>query len=118
VSGLATRACRLVCLTALAAGCGSEPAPVRIELSWRFADDRPCDLAGAQYVALGDSSGTRRIYCDDGLAPQRFVIVETRQGGELSVQALSYAGAVLYRGDLTAGAAGPETVTLRFVGGE
>ncbi len=90
------------------------------ELSWRFADGRPCDLAGAQtLVVLEAGEELARAHCEDGLSPSGAVRVPVAGlGSEVVLEARSVTGALLYRGEARlAPAEGPRTVTLRFVGG-
>lgn len=113
---LAALAAVLVAVLGCEGGATTEAA-----LSWRFSDGRPCDLAGVQTVViLGGGEEIGRAQCADGLAPAGPVEVPLAvPAEEIVLEGRSLSFALLYRGvaRLETGAARPQTVTLRFVGG-
>lgn len=114
------RAALLLLLGALAA-CEAEPAAPEVEISWRFIDGRPCDLAGVSevYVSVGPEP-PQRFRCADGLLPEgsRELTLAERPV-EVTLEGRSVTGGLLYRGRQTAGIETDRLeVTLRFVGGE
>lgn len=114
---------RAICivLAALAAGCGSDTVSEQVDLSWRFIDGRPCDLAGvSDVVIVGAGPYPRHVRCDEGEAPAGSVSVEVVGAPvTLVAEGRSHAGALLYRGEAdVAPGQGALTITLRFVGGE
>lgn len=113
------RLAALLAVAALTGACEPVRAPVEVELSWRFADGRPCDLAGVQDVVVeGAAAGGARLRCADGLAPNGSLPLSVDMGDELLLEALSVTGAVLYRGRATPDRdGGYPVVILRFVGG-
>jgi hypothetical protein len=113
----------LPCLVVATLACEPGPAVVEVDLSWRFADGRPCDLAGVQSVEVRSGAGgdPERVHCDDGLAPDRSHRIAVVAPAEIGLEALSVTGARLYAGRtrIEPDASGPPVVvTLRFVGGE
>jgi hypothetical protein len=105
--------------------CGDgEPAP-SVYLSWRFADNRGCDLAGVVDIVVEDDDDTTpsrtTFRCSQGLAPDRFQVMDVESRPVvLTLDGQSITGAVLYRGmtSLDEDSPQPQLVTLRFVGGQ
>lgn len=112
-------------IVAASISCGDAGPRPLLHLSWRFADNRSCDLAGVVDIVvesdIDTSPSSTTFRCPDGIAPDRFQVfdVQTRPA-TLTLEGQSITGAALYRGMTTLEEASPQPqrVTLRFVGGE
>ena len=111
----------LIGLLNLCPACGDESHATPLVVSWRFVDDRPCDLAGVSevFVSVAEEEPTR-FRCPDGASPGGLqdLSVPSRPAN-LKAEGRSITGAVLYRGEaeVTSDQEALE-FTLRFVGGE
>ena len=106
-------------LASFAAACDGETGLTAVDLSWRFVDDRPCDLAGVVDVFVtGSSEFPSRFRCVDGSHPTTVSFSVPDDGTPIVAEARSVTGAVLYRGEggLVEGR-GALRLTLRFIGG-
>lgn len=113
-----------LCCAVLCAGCGGARGPIAI--GWRFADGRLCSDTGASQVLLGGTvactcgdSGTTcscKFTCQDG-EQGKSVTAELTRSGEITAQAVSPVGGVLYRGVTRVESIGPVTLELYFTGG-
>lgn len=110
----------VLAVAALPQGCATDPAPVTVEVSWRFIDDRTCDLAGVSDVVIsGIGPAPSHVRCADGQPPDGVVAVEVA-GAPATVVAegRSHTGALLYRGEAEIDRGqGEVCLNLRFVGG-
>jgi hypothetical protein len=107
----------------LCAACSASGPGGTLRISWRFADGRDCDNAGADRVELRlqplmpDDDPEGMFDCPLGLAPQSVVTPTLPSDGTLYLDARSLPGSDLYRGTLTLDAArfidaGDLTITL------
>ena len=117
----------LILLLAQAACDGGDGSLATISLSWRFADDRTCDLAGVVNIVVtidGDETTTRlplTYRCAEALAPDGQIQLEILSlPATITLEGQTISGAVLYRGqlDLSDETPGAAVVTLRFTGGD
>jgi hypothetical protein len=101
----------------LALSCDGSTPPTP-QLSWRFADERPCDLAGVVDVTVVDATSGRRLEtfrCRQGLAPASVQL--TSASPSLVLEARSLTGALLYRASVEVDEHRSHPITLRFLGG-
>jgi hypothetical protein len=107
-------------------GCGA-PAPIAVDLGWRFADGRRCAEAGASTVTVAADCGSAcggslgfplTLSCPTGDAGAHVSVLAPGEANLLHLAAVSPAGDTLYRGDLALPAPADATALLYFTGGQ
>jgi hypothetical protein len=110
---------RVAVLALLLVGCASAPSGPLI-VSWRFADGRDCDTAGANFVETRttralDTAALTHDACTDGLAPATTTLAMVPGAGTLYVDALTFAGGDLYHAELALDREPPGTGETRAI---
>lgn len=119
MKGIVTRYTLSILFCSLFLNCQEQSYSEPLDISWRFVDDRTCDLAATPEISIRLGDSHRRVPCSQGFLPESLSLEAPQRPLSLVVEAKTISDSVMYRwtGTVEEDWQGSKTLTLRFIGG-